>query len=617
MNYFSYCNVRYGKTGNYNKSIEIADSMLLYLDENSKNKYITRWRTVAYNAKADALFAKGLYNDAYDYYYKAKKLASDNADSCALRTYAYSLAMVLYKQQRFDESAHYFIEAYNLSSTCVEDFNIFYFRQEILDNTGLCYNALKKYDSAMIFYAMALNYLNSHTGAYNHKEASVYEAPKAVVYGNMAEVFVNKQMYDTAKALYNKSISINLQKGYTNIDALTDQHKLADLYFKTNDIPMMKKTLTDIKAELDTIHDKRAEIAWNRLMWLYNEHEHDSLAAFRHLRNYHLLNEAYIAANKALMATDLDTRVKDMERQYNINILTKSKQQQKIYLIIVTIIAIMALAIIFLVWRNALRSQKNVAELTKLNDTVNEQKEKLEMALEELKANEKEKVRILKSVAHDVMNPISAIFSLIDILANESSTYTSAQLEIMELMKDACTSSLNLSKDILEVSVKIENTDMSRERTDINKLLTRSVDLLNYQALAKGQHIQLHLPTEPVYANVYKEKIWRLFNNLIANAIKFSYNNSEISIKLELQGKNVHISVQDNGIGIPDRNKPYIFDMFTDARTPGTSGEAPHGLGLSISQHIAKAHNGNIWFESTEGIGSTFHIVFPQHIQEL
>ncbi len=64
-------------------------------------------------------------------------------------------------------------------------------------------------------------------------------------------------------------------------------------------------------------------------------------------------------------------------------------------------------------------------------------------------------------------------------------------------------------------------------------------------------------------------------------------------------------------MGIPERNRPLVFDMFTQAKVPGTSGEMPYGLGLSISLQIAKAHKGNIWFETEEGKGSTFHFEFP------
>jgi len=612
VNYFGFCNVIYGNRKDYDKCIALSDNMLAILDrENGNDPQIKTWRTVTYNCKADALFAKGMYNDAYDNYYKALRLARENADFCSLRTYSYSLAMVLFRQQHYARAAASFKEAYAESATCPQSFNMFYFRQEVLDNIGLCYNALQQYDSAMHYYTRALAYLNEHTGAFTGKEPSVYEAPKAVVYGNMAEVFVHQGLYDTAKTLYNKSIGINLQKGYTNYDAIADQTKLASLYFSTGDIALMKQTLTAIRAELDTLPDQRVEIAWNKLMWQYHDHEHNVAEAYGYLRDYTMASEAYATANKGLMTTDLDTKVKDIEKQYKINLLTKDKQQQKIYLAIVTVIALMAFAIVFLIWRNAQKSYRNVTQLTKLNNMVNEQKKQLELALEELKIKEKDKSRILRSVAHDVMNPINAIVSLTDILSHESDSYTVSQQEIMALIIEACNNSLALSRDILEASVEIAHADIPKELTDINALVATSAELLSYQAIVKKQHIKINAPVSHIHAYVYKEKIWRVLNNLIANAIKFSYDGADIFVTLEQTEEDVHIIVKDTGVGIPEKNKPFIFDMFTDARVPGTSGEVPHGLGLSISLHIARAHNGNIWVESKQGMGSSFHLVFP------
>lgn len=612
MKYTTYCNIAYGNRKDYDGSIRILDSMLYILEQAHQNTEIAKMQTVVNNAKADALFAKGLYNEAYDHYYKAQRLAKDHADSCSLRSYSYSLAMVLYKQQKYAQAAHQFIEAYNESLSCEDNFNLFYFKQEVLDNTGLCYSALHQYDSAMTYYNKALDYLENGAERYGKKSNSVYEAPKAVVYGNMAEVYLNMGKQDTAKMLFSKSIAINLQKGYANSDALVDQAKLAELYFNTGDITNARKTLDEIKAELDSIPDRRVEIMWNKLMWRYEELNHDSIAAHRYLHNYVLQNEANIAANKALMATDLDAKVKDIEKQYKIDLLTKGKSQQKIYLIIVTIVALMAISIIMLVWRDADKSHKNIAQLTQLNNTINEQNGKLEAAFEELVIKEKDKTRILRSVAHDVMNPIAAILSLTSILSYDEGRLTEDQLEILNLIKEACNNSLKLSKDILEAAVELDKSNISKEVVDINLLVARSVELLNFKAIEKKQHITVNAD-EKITAVVYKDKIWRVLNNLISNAIKFSHNDSDIKIHLYTREEKVHISVADNGVGIPDKNKPFVFDMFTEAKSPGTSGEVPHGLGLSISLQIAKAHDGNIWFESKEGKGSVFHLEFPAH----
>jgi signal transduction histidine kinase len=611
IDYYSYCNIIYNHAGQHDKSIEIADSMLRLLNNYAEDKVVATARVVAYNIKADALFAKGMYNDAYNYYFIAQKLAVESRDSCSLRTYTYSLAMTLFRQQRYQQSAMRFIDAYNQSAPCPEDFNLFYFKQEILDNIGLCYNALGKYDSAMLFYEKALNYINTRKDNYKHKLPMVFEAAKAVVYGNMAEVYMHQAKYDSAKLLYEYSININLRKGYTNSDAIINQVKLADLYFNTGDVAKSKQTLDAIKAELDTIADKRVEMLWHKQMWRYSEHVHDSVQGFRHLRMYTLMNEDYVNGRKDLMETDLDMRVKDLEKQYKINLLIKDKKQQRIFLIVAIVAALMAVAIILLVWRNARRSRRNFREISAANNTINEQKVQLQGALEELQNKEKDKTRILRSVAHDVMNPIAAIVSLTDILFYEKESLNEEQVHVINLIREASANSLNLSKDIIEAAEQHDDKSAEKEDTDINLLVARAVELLNFRALSKRQQIFTKYPPQHIMAKVYKDKIRRVINNLVANAIKFSYEGTVINVVLEQKGDMVHISVQDSGIGIPAKNLPHIFDVFTDARQAGTHGEMTHGLGLSISMQIAKAHNGDIWVESEEGKGATFHFEFP------
>jgi signal transduction histidine kinase len=71
------------------------------------------------------------------------------------------------------------------------------------------------------------------------------------------------------------------------------------------------------------------------------------------------------------------------------------------------------------------------------------------------------------------------------------------------------------------------------------------------------------------------------------------------------------ITVEDEGIGIPDNLKDKIFDMFSEAKRKGTAGEQPFGLGLAISKQIVEAHGGNIWFESREKGGTAFYVKLP------
>lgn len=612
MHYLSYSNIYYSRRHIFDRCLEIADSMLAVIEADPEHPDVPGWKIAAYNNKADALFAVGEYSNAYQYYNLAQVLANETKDSCSLRTFTYSMAMTLYRQQRFEQAAQRFKQSYRLASQCDEDdFNIFYFKQEQLDNIGLCYNGLKKYDSAMRYYQMALSYIDANTGKFESKSASVYESPKAIVLGNMAEVFMHLGETDSAIALYNHSIRINLQKGYTNSDARIDQTKLAGLYMKLGDLRSAKATLDLIEAEKDSIPDDKTDMKWQKLLWQYLEMTGDTIAASGHLRAYTTAYEAYQNANRALMETDLDMRVRNLEKQFRINKLVKSRSGQRTYMITVTAFAVLVSVIVMLLLRNARRSKKNLAELTKLNRQVMEARERAEENLKKLQAKEKDNECIMKSVAHDVMSPIAAVISLADILQNEDNISKEEQNEILGMIKESGTNSLKLSKDILEAAREMKDTSDKRERTDIKNLVTREADIQNVKAATKKIKIVAAVPDNPVYAIVQEDKIRRVLDNLLSNAIKFSHEGSEINVRLTTEAGKVHISVADNGIGIPERNKPHVFDMFTDAKAKGTNGEIPHGLGLSISQQIVRSHNGRIWFESEEGKGSTFHVTIP------
>jgi signal transduction histidine kinase len=77
------------------------------------------------------------------------------------------------------------------------------------------------------------------------------------------------------------------------------------------------------------------------------------------------------------------------------------------------------------------------------------------------------------------------------------------------------------------------------------------------------------------------------------------------------QEKNICLYVRDQGIGIPEVLQPKVFEMFTEARRPGTAQEKSFGLGLSICRQIVEAHQGHIWLESSCGSGTTFYISLP------
>jgi signal transduction histidine kinase len=135
------------------------------------------------------------------------------------------------------------------------------------------------------------------------------------------------------------------------------------------------------------------------------------------------------------------------------------------------------------------------------------------------------------------------------------------------------------------------------------------VELYEYQVQQKNQSISLQ--TIPAFVNGDREKLWRVFSNLINNAIKFSREGGVIIVTMQVHDSNVIIAVHDHGIGIPENFKSRIFSSPETSNRQGTSGEASFGLGLSISRQIITLHHGKIWFESMPGQGASFYVSLP------
>jgi len=101
----------------------------------------------------------------------------------------------------------------------------------------------------------------------------------------------------------------------------------------------------------------------------------------------------------------------------------------------------------------------------------------------------------------------------------------------------------------------------------------------------------------------------KVFMNLLTNAVKYTPEKRRITVKAYDEEKNIHVTVEDEGVGIPEKELGEIFDKFY---TGSSSGHKGIGLGLAIVKGIVEGHNGKIWAESIVGKGSTFHVLLPK-----
>ncbi|WP_184549931.1 tetratricopeptide repeat-containing sensor histidine kinase [Mucilaginibacter sp. FT3.2] len=604
---FSYNYFYYAKADK-NTAMLYADSMLNLFDSPDKKlKYTTEYGQ-AYFYKGDILFDEDKYNEAYEAFYHGKVIGSNGLDECVLSDYSYRMGMILYKQEHYQLAASNFKNSFKESVTCTFNFSAFYRGQELINNTGLSYSKINMQDSALYFYDKALRYIDDHKKQYSDRR-ELLDVARGVVYGNQADIYIDQKNYDQAKTLLKKSIGINLQKGNDNQDAQYSELKLAALYNIQNQADSLLNTLNVINKQFEHLNEVEAKSDWNNLMAEYLIKKNKPDEAIKYFKQYDALKDSINKKNKTLKEADIAEQIKRLEKDNEFDRLKKNNQQQNVYLNVTVVFVVMLIMIISLVFLNWQKSKKNIKTLGGLNQQINDQNTHLEDALDELKLNSQEKDRILRTVAHDLRNPIGGIASLTTVMSEDD--YTDEQKEMLNLIKETSFNSLELINEILEAT-NSSNAGLNKEQVEINGLLNNSVELLRFKAAEKHQVINLHLLDTPQELMISREKIWRVISNLISNAIKFSPAGAVILVKVEDLEREIKILVKDHGIGIPDKLKGQVFNMFTDAKRPGTEGEKSFGLGLSICQQIIEKHNGRIWFDSDTQTGTTFYLSLPK-----
>ena len=581
---------------NNNAKAELYADSALYLagGDGAREKYPAQYELASY-AKGDLLFKEGKYNEAYTYYYQARLLPETHLSACATASYSYRIAMILYKQSRYMEAARTFQESFSQTDDCPESFSKYLKSQELLNNIALCYYKFGNDDTALQYYNKALTFIGTNQPTHEPNNRW-HDIARGVIYGNIGQIYKEQGKYDEAKKLFRQSVAINLKRGNDIWDAQSAYLKLADLFYKENKIDSMGVALGEIRKSLDAMPNFTWETEWHRLMWQYAEKQNRPSEAYTDLTLYTRGKDSMEKINKAITTVDASDYIKLLEKQHDIDLLTKKNDSKDHYLMLAGSCGVLLLVIGWLIWKNAQHSKRK--------------KLQLEDALALVQKRSEEKDRILHIVAHDLRSPIASIMMLSNVIKKSDNKEETDK--VLQYMHTACNNSLTLIAEILGAAESNNNENDVQETIDVDKLVNDSVELLRVKASEKKQTFNLQLNGKEKFFIANREKINRVINNLLINAIKFSNDNKQITVTTSAENKRVQIAVKDNGIGIPERLKDKVFERFTKAKRKGTMGEPTFGLGLSICKEITEYYNGSIWFESKENEGTTFYLEFPR-----
>jgi len=342
------------------------------------------------------------------------------------------------------------------------------------------------------------------------------------------------------------------------------------------------------------------KVAYKSLAQTY-EQLGNAVKAGDYYKKYALLTDSILQANRAAVTVPGEFIVNERE-----NKLANENKLRNIYLVFAIVVAILAILIVIVLYNNINISRRNNTALSTVNKQMSSHNLYLHNTLEALEKSSEENNRLVQIISHDLRSPMAAIVGLSDFIITEG-RLSGDELEAVQLINTSGNDSLKFIGDILNNRKGLE--ELKTETVDLQELLGYCILQCQYKAKEKAQ--QITFKGGSLVIDLNREKIWRVINNLISNAIKFSPDRAIIRVSLEKKTDTAQITVQDKGIGIPAHLKDQIFLPGKKGNRSGTNGEGSFGLGLAISKQIVEEHGGTLSFESIENEGTSFFISLP------
>ncbi|MBC2310284.1 sensor histidine kinase [Listeria booriae] len=255
-------------------------------------------------------------------------------------------------------------------------------------------------------------------------------------------------------------------------------------------------------------------------------------------------------------------------------------------------------------------------EIATLISTFEKMRIRLKKSLEVQEQYENNRKELLSNISHDLKTPITSIVGYIEGIQDGVANTPEKQAKYLEI---AHTKAKDMNALIDELFL-FSKLDLHKEpfymrSVDLNALLAQIAEESEFSF--PDAQISLTVPDEKLMTNADREKLKRVFENLIHNSMKYMDKmQAKITIQLEKQQDMAIITFGDNGKGIPDANLNAIFDRFYREEQSRNSNTGGSGLGLSIAKQIVEEHQGRIWATSELGVGTAVCVALPLKEEE-
>jgi signal transduction histidine kinase/Tfp pilus assembly protein PilF len=553
---------------------------------------------------------------AYNYISKAIEQSEESEDLKSQARIYNEAGLILYRQKNYVEAKYNFSKSLSKVNDIVKYEKILFLKQQLYSNLGLCEHKLKNYDRAISYFDTALQVVSKIKP--DVPEAKIYpEIAKGVLYGNMGKVFLDKNEYEKGLKYLKMNLEINSKNGYAQEHANFSALDLLDFYIAKDSL----KKVESIFSKQDFFNYRKAnqeQIAtYNFLKSKWLKKKSDFKNASIYLVKYINIKDSLEKRRSNLDFSHFIFTKKLEQLDHKLNsakteILIEEKRAIKFSLLFLVSLALLIVSVI-----SAISFKRNTRKLKLLNKRISSTNKRFEIVNKKQKELIIEKNQILSVVAHDLSSPVAGIQGLTDILKENTIKFPGEKKDennkIFSYIESSIIHLKEVISDLIEMaSIEKEKGMILKAEIDIGFVLSKILAIHQNNISRKHIKLKTNLSAPKIILKANVEKLSRVLNNLITNAIKFSHVGGIIFINILEEKEFVIIEVKDEGIGIELEKQKIIFDRFTSAKKVGTDGERSVGLGLSIVKKIVELHSGSIKLESYPGRGSSFKIILPK-----
>ena len=230
---------------------------------------------------------------------------------------------------------------------------------------------------------------------------------------------------------------------------------------------------------------------------------------------------------------------------------------------------------------------------------------------------ERDRRQFVSNVSHELRTPLTSVRSYSEALSDGALEDPKLAREFLDVIQRETDRMIRMISDLLSLSRMDSNRqEMNLELIDLSRLVDHILDrfdmMLNSEEYAnKDYKILRELSDKPIWVEADQDRLTQIIDNILNNAIKYSPDGGNVTVRLMTTHNEALLSIQDQGLGIPQKAIPHIFERFYRVDKARSREQGGTGLGLAIAKEVVERLNGRIWVNSIENKGSSFYISLP------